>query len=72
MCYRWCENRDNDSDEVVCVFNYWNVCVMECCFVIGLYVCCGSQQVVIFVLRGNYYFCVCRIFFYGEINNGIL
>lgn len=46
MCYGWCEKRDNDSDKAVCVSNPWNVCVIECCSVTGLYVRCGSQLVV--------------------------
>lgn len=62
----------NDSEEAVCVSNHWNVCVIECCSVTGLYVCCGSQQVITPVLRGNCYLCVCRISSHGEINNGIL
>lgn len=39
MCYGWCEKRDNDSDKAVCVSNPWNVCVIQCCSVTGLYVC---------------------------------
>lgn len=62
----------NDSDKAVCVSNHWTVCVIKCCSVTGLYACCGSQQAVTPVLRGNCYLCVCRISSHGEINNGIL